>query len=143
MSAELRCTMPVVREDHEDDSLNVEACGEPLAVEWGEHQFLDEDGPADSIRIWKVACHQGHVLVCPDMQGNDREIPLEWKVVRAALTPFIRGQAVVGQWWIKTDFGGEKIAGPFTNADDAFTARHGIERRSGGQTFAVEAEGEL
>jgi hypothetical protein len=80
-----RCPLPVLRyvEDpagSHGESLEIQNCGEPLCiVATGTGDVWDLDGRLlgcdDNVAQWRVECHQGHVLLIPDIE--DRSIRWE------------------------------------------------------------------
>jgi hypothetical protein len=78
-----RCALPVVRlgidEEQDEWVTTVEVCGEQLYLERFDSGWIDWDGPGgpDS-ESWKLTCLGGHVLLVPDDQGNDHEVPFRW-----------------------------------------------------------------
>lgn len=61
-------------------------CGEEVHVTHQGFEYLWSTGPEEDFRTdWKVECLAGHVLVVPNDNGNDCDIPLEWSVVRQIL----------------------------------------------------------
>lgn len=86
---EFKCPMPVMRyrynEESDTRSSYVGSCGEELFVEHRHGAQLLHGGPMDCYDWWRVNCNGGHVLMVPDTEGNDYEIPFEFDAFTRAI----------------------------------------------------------
>ena len=83
LPAHPRCGLPVARlsvDDERDEWVTtIEVCGEQLYLESMTSEWVDWDGPTGpDYAVWKLTCLSGHVLLVPDDQGNEHEVPFRW-----------------------------------------------------------------
>lgn len=89
-----RCALPVARlsiDDERDEWVTtLEVCGEQIYLQRFESGWVDWHGPGgpDS-SVWKLTCLGGHVLLVPDDQGNDHEVPFRWDEALTAILHFV------------------------------------------------------